>query len=96
LTLTTGWQDEHYGFSTTVMANGSYDNSAYDDVKVPGHLRIDMHGHYNINQNVKVFANIQNIGDTNYRTAYGSGSYYINGGRLASAGVTLSLLNKNR
>ena len=90
VSLTTGWQDEHYGFSTTVMANGSYDNTAYDDVKVPGHLRIDMHGHYNINQNVQVFANIQNIGDTNYRTAYGSGSYYINGGRLASAGVTLS------
>ncbi|WP_111885380.1 TonB-dependent receptor plug domain-containing protein [Acinetobacter sp. CFCC 11171] len=86
--LTTGWADDKIGFSTTLTANSSYDNSAYDDITIPGHLRIDMHGFYNINPNMKVFANIQNIGDTGYKTAYGSGSYYINGGRLASAGVT--------
>jgi vitamin B12 transporter len=87
-TLTTGWQDHKFGFSTTLMASSSYDNSAYDNLTIPGHLRIDMNGYYNLNQAVKLFANIQNIGDSNYRTAYGSGSYYINGGRLASAGVT--------
>jgi len=38
---------------------------------------------------LQVFSNIQNIGDVKYRTAYSSGSYYINGGRLASVGVTL-------
>ena len=43
---------------------------------------------YSFKKNVDVFANIQNVGDSKYRTAYGSGSYYINGGRLASAGVT--------
>lgn len=86
--LTTGWADNKIGFSTTLTANSSYDNSAYDDITIPGHLRIDMHSFYNINPNMKVFANIQNIGDTGYKTAYGSGSYYINGGRLASAGVT--------
>ncbi|HCL58622.1 MAG TPA: TonB-dependent receptor [Acinetobacter sp.] len=86
--LTTGWADDKIGFSTTLTANSSYDNSAYDDITIPGHLRIDMHGFYNINPNMKVFANIQNIGDTGYKTAYGSSSYYINGGRLASAGVT--------
>ena len=86
--LTTGWADDKIGFSTTLTANSSYDNSAYDDITIPGHLRIDMHGFYNINPNMKVFANIQNMGDTGYKTAYGSGSYYINGGRLASAGVT--------
>ncbi|WP_130803312.1 TonB-dependent receptor plug domain-containing protein [Acinetobacter ihumii] len=89
ISLTTGWQDDVYGFSTTFMANSGYDNSAYDTIKVPGHLRIDMHGHYNVNNHLQVFANIQNIGDSKYRTAYSSGSYYINGGRLASAGVTL-------
>ena len=87
-TLTTGWQDSHYGLSTTFIANSSYDNSAYDDIKIAGHLRIDMNGYYNINNAVKVFANIQNIADSNYRTAYSNSSYYINGGRLASAGVT--------
>ena len=37
------------------------------------------------------FTNIQNIGDVKYKTAsYDKGIYYVNGGRLASAGVTLS------
>lgn len=86
--FTTGWQEPTFGFSTTLTANSSSDNSAYDNVRIPGHFNIDMHGYYNVNEAVKLFANIQNVGDSKYRTAYGSGSYYINGGRLASAGVT--------
>ena len=88
IALTAGWADEQYTFSTTMLANGDYDNSPYDNVQIPGHFRVDMHGQYKVNKNVDVFANIQNVGDSKYRTAYGSGSYYINGGRLASAGVT--------
>ncbi|MFV5313302.1 TonB-dependent receptor [Acinetobacter schindleri] len=86
--FTTGWQEPTFGFSTTLTANSSSDNSAYDNVRILGHFNIDMHGYYNVNEAVKLFANIQNVGDSKYRTAYGSGSYYINGGRLASAGVT--------
>lgn len=86
--ITAGWQDRKYGLSTTLMANSSYDNTAYDDITISGHLRVDMNGYYNVNDAVKLFANIQNIGDSNYRTAYSNGSYYINGGRLATAGVT--------
>ncbi len=89
IALTAGWADEQYTFSTTMLANGDYDNSAYDNVQIPGHFRVDMHGQYKVNKNVDVFANIQNVGDSKYRTAYGSGSYYINGGRQASVGVTL-------
>lgn len=89
ISLTTGWQDEKYALSATVVANSKYDNTAYDTLSVPGHLRIDMHGQYTINEHLQVFSNIQNIGDVKYRTAYSSGSYYINGGRLASVGVTL-------
>ncbi|MGA6137877.1 TonB-dependent receptor plug domain-containing protein [Acinetobacter dispersus] len=88
IALTAGWTDEQYTFSTTMLANGDYDNSAFDNVQIPGHFRVDMHGQYKVNKNVDVFANIQNVGDSKYRTAYGTGSYYINGGRLASAGVT--------
>ncbi|WAU75992.1 TonB-dependent receptor plug domain-containing protein [Acinetobacter sp. TR3] len=88
ISLTAGWADEQYTFSTTMLANGDYDNSAFDNVQIPGHFRVDMHGQYKVNKNVDVFANIQNVGDSKYRTAYGSGSYYINGGRQASAGVT--------
>ncbi|WAU72849.1 MULTISPECIES: TonB-dependent receptor plug domain-containing protein [unclassified Acinetobacter] len=89
ISLTAGWADEQYTFSTTMLANGDYDNSAFDNVQIPGHFRVDMHGQYKVNKNVDVFANIQNVGDSKYRTAYGSGSYYINGGRQASVGVTL-------
>ncbi len=89
IALTAGWADEQYTFSTTMLANGDYDNSAYDNVQIPGHFRVDMHGQYKVNKNVDVFANIQNVSDSKYRTAYGSGSYYINGGRQASVGVTL-------
>ena len=88
VSVTMGWEDERYTFSTTLLANGHYDNSAYDKVQIPGHLRVDMHGQYKVSKNVDVFANIQNVADSKYSTAYGSGSYYINGGRLASAGVT--------
>lgn len=88
IALTAGWADERYTFSATMLANGDYDNSAFDNVQIPGHFRVDMHGQYKVNKNVDIFANIQNIGDSKYRTAYGSGSYYINGGRQASAGVT--------
>ncbi|MGS0706320.1 TonB-dependent receptor plug domain-containing protein [Acinetobacter sp. ANC 3781] len=89
VSLTTGWADERYTFSTTLLANGDYDNSAFDNVQIPGHFRVDMHGQYKVNKNIDIFANIQNVSDSKYRTASGSGSYYINGGRLASAGVTL-------
>jgi len=88
IALTAGWTDEQYTFSTTMLANGDYDNSAFDNAQISGHFRVDMHGQYKVNKNVDVFANIQNVGDSKYRTAYGSGSYYINGGRQASAGVT--------
>ncbi|WP_340600904.1 TonB-dependent receptor plug domain-containing protein [Acinetobacter sp. HZNU-JH01] len=88
IALTTGWTDEQYTFSTTMLANGDYDNSAFDNIQIPGHFRVDMHGRYKVNKNIDVFANIQNVGDSKYRTVYGGGSYYINGGRQASAGVT--------
>jgi vitamin B12 transporter len=87
--FTLGWDDAQYGLSTTLTAVSASDNSAYDDVIIPGHFNIDMSGYYNVNDMIKLFANIQNVGDSQYRTGYGSGSYYINGGRLASVGVTL-------
>lgn len=88
--LTTGWADATYGISTTVIAKSDSDNSGYDTVQIPGFTRIDFNAYYNVNPNIKLFTNIQNVGDKQYRTAFGSGSYYINGGRQASVGVTLS------
>ena len=44
-----------------------------------------------LNNLMKVFTNIQNVGDVEYRevlNTYPSNDWYINGGRQASAGVT--------
>jgi vitamin B12 transporter len=85
LTLTTGLQNEVYGISTSLSAK----SKPRDNSKVGGYATVDVNAYWNINPNIKVFTNIQNIGDVQYETAaYSSGYYYINGGRLASAGVT--------
>lgn len=85
---TTGWETQQYGASATLTAVSHADNSAYDDIRLPGYLTADLHAYYQIQPFARVFTNIQNIGDVNYKAAYGSGSYFIDGGRLASLGVT--------
>ncbi|UBX51968.1 TonB-dependent receptor [Acinetobacter pseudolwoffii] len=88
LTLTTGLQNEVYGISTSLSAKSRPKNGS----GVSGYATIDVNAYWNINPNVKLFTNIQNIGDVEYKTAsasqWGQDIYYINGGRLASAGVT--------
>ena len=85
-TLTAGWKEALWGASTQLTANSDADNSAYDDVMIPGHLHVDLHAYYQAHPNVKLFTNLNNLLDTRYRTAFGSG-YYINAGRMASVGV---------
>ncbi len=88
LTLTTGLQNEVYGISTSLSAKSRPKNGS----GVSGYATVDVNAFWNINPNVKVFTNIQNIGDVEYKTTsasqWGQDIYYINGGRLASAGVT--------
>ena len=86
LTVTTGLQNEVYGISASFSAK-----SKAQDYKqtTPGYATVDLNGYWNINPNVKVFANVENVGDVQYKTAsYNPGIYYVDGGRLASAGVT--------
>ncbi|MEZ2901918.1 TonB-dependent receptor plug domain-containing protein [Acinetobacter terrestris] len=85
LTLTTGLQNEVYGISTSLSAKSKPKNGS----GVTGYATVDVNTYWNINPNVKLFANIQNIGDVEYKNAsYGGNYFYVNGGRLASAGVT--------
>ena len=96
-TLTTGLENPVYGISTSLIArsHSNASNSA-NSIKVPGYATVDFNAYWNINPTVKVFTNIQNIGDVQYREVYKAASswdnlpedWYINGGRLASAGVT--------
>ncbi|MGA9699578.1 MULTISPECIES: TonB-dependent receptor plug domain-containing protein [Acinetobacter] len=87
-TLTTGLQNEIYGISASLIAKSK--SKEWDaNYKTPGYATVDVNAFWNVNPNVKLFTNIQNIGDVEYETAYQDRSYYyVNGGRLASAGVT--------
>lgn len=86
--LTTGLENELYGISASLIAKS--DSKAWNNQNTnPGYATIDLNAYWNINPNIKVFTNIQNVGDVEYKAAYQDlGYYYINGGRLASAGVT--------
>ena len=85
-TLSAGWDNGVYGFTTSLVAKGS----SKDRQEIPGYTTIDMNAYWQINPHVKVFSNIHNLGDTTYKAAWNSevNSYYLASGRLASAGVT--------
>ena len=89
LTLTTGLENTVYGISASLIARSSSNaqNSA-NPQKVPGYATVDLNAYWNINPNVKVFTNIQNVGDVDYKTVYNFGNWYVDGGRQASVGVT--------
>ena len=93
LTLTTGWDDGVYGISASVVAkSNSKDFADYPSTTPttnPGYVSTNVNAYWQATPMIKLFTNVENIGDVNYKTAYnGNGVYYINGGRLASAGVT--------
>jgi vitamin B12 transporter len=93
LTLTTGWDDGEYGVSASVVAKSNSKDFAdwpsTTPTTTPGYVSTNVNIYWQPIPMIKLFANIENIGDVNYKTAYnGNGVYYINGGRLASAGVT--------
>ena len=97
VTLTTGLENATYGVNVSAIArsNSNASNTA-NPVKIPGYATVDFNAFWNINPNVKLFTNIQNIGDVQYKEVYKDADswsnspedWYINGGRFASAGVT--------
>ncbi|XID74274.1 TonB-dependent receptor plug domain-containing protein [Alkanindiges sp. WGS2144] len=89
-TLTGGWDNTVYGLSASLVAKSRSDNSAYDDIKIPGYLSANVNAFWQVDQHVRLFTNLKNITDTKYKTAYGSGAYYIASPLLVTAGITLS------
>lgn len=92
-TLTAGWDDGEYGISASLSAESN--SKDFADSKntppsiIPGYVTTNVNAYWQVTPMIKFFTNIENIGDVKYKTAYnGSNVYYINGGRLASAGVT--------
>ena len=93
LTLTTGWDDGEYGVSASIVAKSNSKDFAdwpsTTPTTNPGYVTTNVNIYWQPTPKIKLFTNIENIGDVNYKTAYnGNGVYYINGGRQASAGVT--------
>ena len=88
-TLTLGYDDGVVGVSTSIIARSdAYANNA-NTIKVPGYTTVDVDAHWNINPHVKLFTNIQNIGNVEYKTAnYSGNQWYVNGGRQANLGLT--------
>ncbi len=91
LTISTGLENTVYGISASLIARAkSYADSA-NSMRVPGYATVDLNAYWNIIPNVKVFTNIQNVGDVQYRevlNTYPSNDWYVNTGRQASVGVT--------
>ncbi|TEU24722.1 TonB-dependent receptor plug domain-containing protein [Alkanindiges illinoisensis] len=92
-TLTAGWDNNVYGISASLVAKSRAKEYSANN-PTPGFMTANLSGFYQYNPNVRVFANIQNIGDNTYKTAlyndFPSAEYYIAGPRQATAGITLS------
>lgn len=93
-TLTSGWSNKVYGGSFSIVAKSDAKDFAPKS-PTPGFVTANINGFYQVNPNVRLFANVQNLGDKTYKTAlYNTpptgAQYYIAAPRLATAGVTLS------
>lgn len=94
LSVTAGLQNAQYGLSTAITAKSSAKDFSDDEngplSRVPGYTTIDLNAYWNVSPKLKLFSNIENVGDVKFKTAYnGADEYYVNGGRLASMGMTL-------
>src|SRR5690606_38764477 len=68
LTLTTGLENDKYGISASLIARSkSYTNNSNSE-QISGYATVDLNAYLNLTPQVKLFTNIQNIGDVEYRT----------------------------
>ena len=97
-TLTLGYDDGVVGVSTSIIARSDAYANRDNTIKVPGYTTVDVDAHWNINPYVKLFTNIQNIGNVEYKQVHNTlfdgnwnpigENWYVNGGRQANLGVT--------
>ena len=69
LTISTGLQNVDYGISAALVAKSKAKDFSRD---IPGYARVDLNAYWNINPNVKLFTNIENVGDVKYKTVHSS------------------------
>ena len=97
-TLTLGYDDGVVGVSTSIIARSDAYANRDNTIKVPGYTTVDVDAHWNINPYVKLFTNIQNIGNVEYKQVHNTlfdgnwnpigENWYVNGGRQANLGLT--------
>lgn len=89
-TVVLGYDDGQYGVNTAITArsDAKVANSA-NAGKLAGYATIDVNTHWQINPNIKLFANVQNIGDVQYPVVWNFGNWYVHGGRQANLGLTI-------
>lgn len=93
VTFGAGWSNGSVGLSGSLVAKSRAKDFAEGAslTNTPGHLTGNINAFWQVSPYVRVFTNVENIGDTTYKTAYdGGGVYYIAAPRLATAGITLS------
>ena len=89
LTFSTGIETPIYGISTSLIARSDTFTDTANTKQVPGYATVDLNMYWNIHPNMKLFSNIVNVGDVEYKIADNfSNHWYIHGGRQASVGVT--------
>ena len=92
LSLSAGRHNLDYGLNATLVAKSKAKDWSTSKT-TPGYATIDLHGYWQLHPAVKLFTNIQNVGDVQYKAAYDGNFndvYYIHGGRLSSVGLTFN------
>lgn len=91
LTLSTGVAKDGYGVNLSLVARSKAFSNGANTELVRGYATVDVGTYWQITPNAKFFANIENIGNAEYRQVsnFGNG-WYVNGGRLTTAGLTLT------
>ena len=84
-----GLDTGQYGTTLSIAAK-SKSQVDVSNQSTPGYASLDVNSYWQLNPHARLFASIENIANTRYKTAsYDRGLYYVNGGRLASLGLTL-------
>lgn len=80
-----------YNAGGQIIARSDSDNSAYDNVEVPGWAIGNLYVGMAVNKQVNLTLNVQNIADKTYGTAYTGNQPYIAQPRLATLAVDIKL-----
>lgn len=88
--LTVGYDNGKYGFNTALNVHSKSFANNPNTIKVSGYGTLDVNTHWHISPHIKAFGSIQNIGNIQYKSSYYGPQWYVNGGRQANIGITLS------